>query len=546
MTGSCLQCGAPLGEGARFCSACGAPVAAPVPVVDPPAAPVTEHVAEVNEHDPEPPAAAWGAAVPDPEPVPAPQPPPGALEAPGPHPYAPAAASVDPDAGYEPVPGAGEDAERVAGQGRSRADALAELRGDPGPVAALWQGAWAPAVLSGLAPLAVLAVLALMAALGIAGDDAGAGLVWQYGAALVGAAFGGDVAVRASWERGGSLLDRLADDLAWSFRIEGLPLSLTVLGVVVLAALFAWRTRRLPAADLIGTALRTSLVLAAGVGLVTLLGRLGHASTGWTEGPGEGWIADDLRLDVHASTLGSTIGALLIALVTTGAVVLARRTAPEAVSRVRAALAAPAWVLALAFLALHGVGVAVLLVAAVLRDGAPSADEVTWALLALPAVTAWAVSVGLGPGVDVEASRLVGLPRPLAGGGAGETTRDVGVHLAAVADESALAWLIPPAVLVVILLTGLLLATRYDDARQARRGSLVAAGLAAVATAVWAGLSGLTIATPEDASLEVSVPALALGLWVGVLVAAAGFLATALLPRLPRGLLRVLAAVARR
>ena len=535
-TTTCSACGAPLPPGAAFCGRCG--LASPA---------AGRRVADADETTVlRVPDGLFGppdddgvttelpqqaAAAPEPGPEPAPEParwhpfwqePAASTPEPGPEPEPAGSVEVTPDP--DPEPDAARQAPPLVPVDAGARPTVSEVRTQPVPeegwsapepgrvpwarqvstpgsgrdlAGALLGGDWPGAALAALLAVLVMAVLAVVGLLLLGARDAGVHVVLAGAAALVCAAFGGDLFAEAAGRPGAAEVAPAS--------VGVLPLTLTAAGLTVLAVVHLRRTRGAGPRDLVLQGVRTAVVLGVLAAVLALLSRVRTASATALPVP-------DVRLGARLPS--SVVGAVLFAVAALAlAGLLARPGAlPGPARRLRAALLAP--LLAAAAVPLVGVLAALgyLVHELVTGDDRPSALGL--GLLGLP-------DGGLG-------GLLVTLGVPWTGTGglrgtAGQVVRTAtgdSVTLLSVTERSAWWWLAPVVLAVALVLAATVLAVRHDTLAGARRDALHFAGCFAALCAVAAllvriaGQGGSVYGSPSGALTFDPVAALLLGgLW---------------------------------
>lgn len=517
----CGTCGTQIPEGARFCGNCGtAAPAAAIPAgstsfADGTAAPVTggRQVA-ADSPDPRP----AGRADPFPQQGQAAQYP---LPSGGPAAVAATAGAEGSRWPAEATGTSGSDGSHGSHGSHGSVPAPGSAAGAPwarpgepggGPtsgresVDALLGGDWAGAALASLAALVSMAVLGLIALLLAGAADGGTHLVISGTAMAVCAALGGDLFARGT----GTFADEA------SFGV--LPLSLTFLGLTVLAVLFLLRTRRSTPQETLFQVARTTLAFAALTFVLALISRL-HT--------------DDQQLDfdgrLGASAGSALLGAALFAVAALGTALFLIRPAvlPARLQAVRASCRAAL----LAAVAVFVVGLAAvvggLVYTLVTEDD--KLDQLAAAVLFMP-------NLALG-------SVLLTMGVPLHGGGElGTIGSEFGsggdsVTLLTLTEQSAWWWAAPVVLAAVLVAVTVVVVLRQHTLPGARFEALRVAGCYALlaflaALLLRVAVSGNSGILDQNGSLSASfnpvVSALVAGLWGLAAAVAAPQVATAI------------------
>lgn len=481
ITGFCGECGTARAPGARFCGNCGAPAVEAV-AADGTSADGAERTSVL--HRPELPEPATAYAPPQP--------------AHGQPPYGSPAHDTVPDHGprahgLPPSPG---PAQHWSGQaptgpaasaGGTQPGGVPWATGGPGAtgrdsVDALLGGDWAGAAIAAAAATGVMAALALISLLLLGAGDAGTHEIVAATAMLVCAAFGGDLFAS---DRGGFDTDGFG---LGSASVGALPLTLTLAGLTVLVVVHRRRTRGAGPRDLLFQGIRTTLVLAA---LTLLLALVSRVQTGTDpdlfSAPGR----------VGASVPSSVVGAVLFAVAALGLAGFSTRGAalPERVVRVREQVRAP--LLAAAAVFLLGLLAAVAGLVYTLSTEDDQLQQLGVALLALPNLALGTVLLTMGVPLRAEGS-FFGL-----GAGASDVSADAAsstVSLLSLTERSALWWLAPVVLALVLVALAVVVVVRQHTLPAARREALRFAGCLAVLAAVAAMLLRISGSGSSSAS----------------------------------------------
>ncbi|MGY1745217.1 streptophobe family protein [Blastococcus sp. SYSU D00695] len=482
--GFCGNCGAGVPYGAAACAHCGLPTVA----LPPGSAPTSPQ---------------WAQPVPGVQP-PAPMPFPG------------------------PAPGHGAVYGATYGEGSGPYGPPQRPAGGARAVEALLTGDWAGAArAAGLAVLTMLGV-SLVGMLLLAAGELGSHetFVLVLGGACL--AVGGDIFAEAR----GDAFD--FESTAATASIGVLPLTVTLVGMVVLGASFARRLRRRPVArgrDVVLQMVRTSVLFALVFLPLSLLTRYTASTTGEDE------LADLVDLDgtFGVGVWSSLSGALLFAFATTGLVALLRRSDPL-LGRFRARVA-PALTGALVVFA-AGIVAAVVVVIWALAENAGQEGVPQFLGISL---------LAFGNGVLAAVLWTAGVSLTGEGGLAGEFTstgRD-SVSLLTFTDHSGAFWLAPVVLFVVMLSVAVVVVLRQHTVLGARlEGLRFAAALGAVAFAAAlllrisvassAGGDGLGASATATTTFNPFLAAFVLALWGAV----TGLLAPVVAAALPPGLVQ--------
>lgn len=335
-------------------------------------------------------------------------------------------------------------------------------------VDALLGGDWAGAAVAALSAVGVMLATALIGVLMLAGDsEVGTRFIISGSAALVCAALGGNLFA------GGAASFGSSGSGTGDASVGALPLTLTLVGLAVLAVLFLRRVRRAGPRDLLFQALRTTLVLAALTLVLALVSRVK------TDASNE-FFGFEAR--AGAGVASSLVGAILFATTALAlAVFLARPAAlPPRLAAARGLWRAPLF----AASAVFAVGLVAALAGLVytLSTEEDPLAQLGLAVLALPNVALGAVLLTMGVPWSGSGS-LSDFEGEL--GDLGSTATDSNsVSLLTLTEQSAWWWIAPVVLALTLVALAVVVVVRQHTLPSARREALRFAGcFAALAAA---------------------------------------------------------------